>query len=199
MASKSSGRTRTSYYEVVLCGPHDLIHGLLTGLAIGAGHEATIEYGHERGISDRSLREKLADVFRPGGHECQVILDNTTRGLLKRKARRLALETGVELCSERRISSAEFKFRYVTYAPRYADEIAGLLGGLPKGARLVSHEREEKINPAAKGAEGYTPVHDYEVKGGGEIRGRVDLILDAHEALDRHPLIEVSEIELETV
>jgi len=199
MASTSSGRTRINFYEVVLCGPHDLIQGLLTGLVIGAGHEATIVYGHERGISDRSLRDKLADMLHPGTHECQVILDGATRGLLKRKARLVSLETGVDLVSERRISSAEFKFRYLTYAPRYAEEIAALLDALPKGARLVSHEHDEKIDPTAKGPEGYTPVHDYEVKGGGEIRGRIDLILEAHEALDRHPLIEVSEIELETV
>ncbi|MBU0743122.1 hypothetical protein KKG45_08435 [bacterium] len=199
MASKQSGSSPNTFYEVVLCGPHEMIHGLLAGLSIGAGHEAMIVFGHERGISDRSLREKLSEILHPGAHQCQVILDNVTRALLGRKAKRVSAETGVSIVSDRKISSAEFKFSYLAYAPRYAAEISTLLDELPEGVRLVSHKHQENIDPSAKGAEGYTPVHDYEAKGSGEIRGRFDLVLDAHAEFDRHPLIEIEDIELELV
>ncbi len=199
MASKQNGRAPAAFYEVILCGPHDLIQGLLAGLSIGTGHEATIVFGHEKGISDRTLRDKLTEMLRINVHECQVILDNTTRGLLKRKAKQVLAKTDVSLVSDRKISRAEFKFSYLAYAPRYAAEIATLLDDLPKGARLVSHKRKEHIDPSAKGAEGYTPVHDYEVNGSGEIRGRFDLVLDAHLKLERHPLVEVEDIELELI
>ena len=199
MASKQSGRSPSTFYEVVLCGPHDLIRGLLVGLSIGAGHEPVIVYADEHGISDRSLRDKLSDMFKPGAHECQIIMDNVTRGLLKRRAAKVLDRTGVRIESDRRISRAEFKFEYLAYAPRYGAEITALLDHLPRGARLVSHKNEETVNPSAKGAEGYTPVHDYELKGGGEIRGRIDRVLESHRLLDRHPLIKVDDIELELV
>ncbi len=199
MTEKAIRKPTTSYYEVVLTGPHELIHGLLTGLSLGAGHEPTIIYAHDAGIADPGAGKKLKELLHIHSHECPVILDGATRGLLKRKAKRIFVETGIEVVSDRKIRNAEFKFCYKAYAPRYAEEIAEILATLPKGAKLVSHKHTEKIDPKAKGAEGYTPVHDYEVKGGGEIRGRFDGVFGAHMLLDRHPLVEVDEIELELV
>ena len=195
-----TGKTNTKptvWYEVVLSGSHDTIFGLLTGLSLGADLESTIIYAHEAGVADARVGNRIKELLHIHGHSCQIILDGPTRGLLKRKAKRIFVETGVEIASDRKIRNAEFKFSYQAYAPRYAEEIADLLDGLPKGAKLVSHKRDEKIDPSAKGAEAYAPAHDYEVKGTGEIRGRFDLVLEAHLLLDRHPLVGVDEIELE--
>ncbi len=189
----------TAWYEVVLAGSHDMIFGLLTGLGLGAGQDATIIYAHEAGVAESSGGSKLKEMLRIGTHHCQLILDGATRGLLKRKAKRIFVETGVEVVSDRKIRNAEFKFCYQAYAPRYGEEIAGILKALPRGAKVVSHKHDEKINPKAKGAEGYAPAHDYEVNGEGEIRGRFDLVLAAHLELDEHPLVKVDEIELELV
>ncbi len=199
MTGKTTRKPATAYYEVVLSGSHELIHGLLTGLSLGAGHEPTIIYAHDAGIADAGPRKKLKEFLHIHSHQCPIVLDGATRALLERKAKRVFVETGVELISDRKIRNAEFKFCYQAFAPRYAEEIAEILAALPKGAKLVSHKHKEKLNPKAKGAEGYTPVHDYEVKGGGEIRGRFDLVFAAHLKLDRHPLVEVDEIELELV
>lgn len=197
MTGKTNRTPTTTWYEVILSGDHDLIHGLLTGLALGAGLEPSIIYAHEAGVAEPGPGHKLKDLLHIGGHQCQIIIDGGTRGLLKKVAKRAFVETGVETISDRRISNAEFKFHYKAYAPRYAEEITDILSSLPKGAKLVSHKHDEKIDPDAKGAEAYTPAHDYEATGHGEIRGCFDLVFEAHMQLDRHPLVDVDEIELE--
>jgi hypothetical protein len=195
MADKKT--TTRSFYEVILSGPHDLVHGCLTGLWLGAGLEHGPIFGHEEAVEGPSLGEKLKELIHVHGHECHLILDAPLRAVLKKNARMLFAESGVALVSERRIKQAAFDFEYKVYAPRYDREIQSVLGRLPAGAKLTDHRREERIDSKAEGVEAYSPAHDFEVSGEGIVRGRFDHVVAARHILDKHPLIDAGLIDLE--
>ncbi len=197
MAQKKTSN-RVTFYQLTLVGPEELIHGFLTGLAIGSGHHAHCYYTDLEDIAEpESLTEKLEEWLKRSTRQTRVIVDHLTRRLIRKHRERMVAETGIVLEEEQRVRAARFSFHYRAYAPRYRDEIDTLLKVLPRGCRLLNHEREEIIDESAKGPEFYTPAHDYELRGSAEVRGRVDRVIEAHHLLDSHPLIEPDEIELE--
>ena len=199
MATKNPTARPGSYFELILAGPEDLAHGFLTGLTVGAGHDGLIVHGPDEDIPGPSFREKVKAALRVHPHEVHVVVDGTTRGLVKKHAKSMFAETGLQLLDEHKIRQAKFCFSYQAFAPRYGREIEGLLESLPKGLKLVNHDRKETIDPAGKGVEAYAALHDYELKGKGEINGRFDLVLQARRTLDTHPLVDVDELNLELV
>ena len=196
MAEKKKPVNR-NFYEVILSGPHDLVHGCLTGLWLGAGLEHGPIFGHEEAVEGPSLGDTIKEFIHVHAHECHVILDSPLRSLLKKNAKRLFAESGVAVVSERRIRKAAFDFEYKVYARRYDEEIQSVLKRLPGGVKLIDHVREERLDPKAKGVEAYSPVHHYEVSGEGIVRGRFDHVAAARRILDEHPLIDAGLIDLE--
>jgi len=189
----------SSFYELILTGPEDLVHGYLTGLTTGAGLDALVVYGPDEEIEGPGLGEKLKQALHVHAPQNQVVVDGATRALVKKHAKRMYAETGLELVSDRRIRKARFDFRFKAYAARYGKEIKALLKSAPRGVILSSLEIEENMDPSAKGVEAYAVAHDYEIKGGGTAHGRFDKVLETRRAMDTHPLIEVSELRLDLV
>ena len=197
MAARKSS-DRVTFYRLILVGPEEMVHGFLTGLAIGAGHHAHYYYTDtDEFADDDSKVSRLEEWLKLKARRTQVAVDNGTRALLRKHRRRMVHETGIVLEEERRIRAASFTFHYEAYAARYRDEIDAVLQALPAGCRLLNHERDERVDPSARGAELYSPTHDYELKGSGTIRGRLDRVVEAYEILDSHPLIQPDPIALE--
>lgn len=199
MATKNLKKTPSSFYELVISGPEDLAHGFLTGLVMTADHDPLIIHGPDEDIPGPSFREKVKAVLHVHPHECHVVVDGATRALVKRYAKRMFAETGLQLTADHKVRRARFDFRYQAFAARYGREIDALLKRLPKGLKLVNHDRKESRDPSAKGVEAYAATHDYELKGSGGITGRFDLVLEARRTLDTHPLVDVDDLILELV
>lgn len=187
----------SSFYELVLTGPEDLVHGYLTGLTAGAGLDALVVYGPDEELEGPGLGEKLKQALHVHAHQNQVVVDAATRALVKKHAKRMYAETGLELVADRRVRKARFDFRFKAYAARYGKEIKALLKGAPRGVTLSSLEIDENMDPTAKGVEAYAVAHDYEIKGCGTAHGRFDKVLETRRTMDTHPLIEVSELRLD--
>ncbi len=197
MATQNTTTRPSTYFELSLAGPEDLAHGFLTGLMVGAGHDGMIVHGPDEDIPGPTFREKIKAALRVHPHEVHVVVDGTTRALVKKHAKTMFAETGLQILEERKIRRAKFCFGYQAYAPRYGREIEGLLKSLPRGLKIVNYDRKETIDPSAKGVEAYASTHDYELKGKGEIIGRFDLVLQARRILDTHPLVDVDNLNLE--
>lgn len=187
----------SSFYELVLTGPEDLVHGYLTGLTVGAGLDALVVFGPDEEIEGPGLGEKLKQALHVHAHQNQVVVDAATRALVKKNAKRMFAETGLELISDRRVRKARFDFRFKAYAARYGREIRALLKSLPRGVTLSSLNIDETVDPSAKGVEAYAATHDYEIKGDGTAHGRFDLVLQARRTMDTHPLIDVTDLRLD--
>jgi hypothetical protein len=185
------------FYEIVIQGPFDLTHGFLTGLIMGSGHKAIYINGPEEGISGPTLASRAKEMLHLLPHEHHIIVDHVTRGLLKKGQKTMLEQTGLVLLSERRVLKGHFRFSYIAWASAYNKQITAMLKTLPAGLKLVNFESKEKVDKTAKGAEGYAPLHDYEVSGSGEIRGRIDHLIAARNIVDAHPLVDVDDIHLD--
>jgi hypothetical protein len=196
MATKN---TPTTFYELDFAGPEDLVHGFVTGLMMGAGHDGLIIHCPDEDIAGPSFKDKVKAVLHVHPNEVNVVVDGATRSLVKKHAKKMFAETGLELIDDHKVRRAQFEFAYEAYAPRYGREIDALMKSFPTGLKIVNRERDENLDPSAKGVETYAAVHHYELKGSGKIIGRFDLVLQARRTLDTHPLVKVDELKLELV
>jgi len=196
MVKATKQQPKPTFYEIVVQGSPKMTRGFLAGLVIGAGHASTVIFHHDARIYEESAWEKLTELIRPQLRDIHLVADAATRRLLVKQSQRIEQEIGLSVVASRYIRSAKLPFCFKAYARRYGVEIMAKLHSLPAGLRLVDFETDEKINPSAVGIEAYTPVHDYEIEGQGNVVGRVDLVVQARQELDSHPLIEPGIIKL---
>ncbi len=196
MAQNKTAAPRFS--EVVFRGKPKVVKAFLKGLMMGAGRDATVFYSFDEGIHHEGKTEKLKEMFGIRAVDCHVVVDSPGATYLKKMARQIAAETGLEITANRAIRSASMAFSYHAYAPRYSAEIKQLLKDLPKGLRLQGYRHDEKVDPSAKGVEAYSVAHDFEAEGSGTITGRVDLLVAVKRSFADYPLIKAEDIVLKT-
>jgi hypothetical protein len=130
------------------------------------------------------------------GTDCHVIVGSETSALLKKWAKRITKETGLEILSHRHIRSASMYFKFQTFAPRYNDEVVKLVKTLPAGLRVDGFKHDVKLDPKAKGIEAYSVVHHYEACGEATVVGRIDLLVTLKKRFEDYPLIQSEDIVL---
>jgi hypothetical protein len=195
MAQKKSS-AKPSYFEVVFKGKPKVVRAFLSGLVMGTGAEGDIYYSYNEGVFHEGMAEKIKEMAHFRAVDCHVIVDKGTSALLKKLAKTIATETGLEITSHRSIRSASVDLCFEAFARRYDDEIVGLLKGLPRGLKLEGFEHDVELHPEAKGLEAYSPSHHYEAKGKATVTGRVDLVIAFKRELANYPLIKGDEVRL---
>lgn len=184
-----------AFHQVVVEGHFERCHGLLLGIFLGAGGHGRLYFSHEKGVR-ASFGERLREVVGLHAPVCHAVVDDAVRELFERHAKDLEAHD-VRLAETRRIRGARFRFEYRAYAPRYSEEIRALLRGLPDGVVLEGGSPRERVDATSAGLEAYAPAHHYEAEGEGSVSGRVDLVIEAHQRLGAHPLVNVERIALD--
>ena len=187
-------QTTASFYEVVFRGKPKVVRAFLAGLVMGAGHEARIFYSYEEGVRHEGTAEKLKEKFRLRPLDVHVIVDGDTSALLKKLARRIGADTGLEITSHRKVRSASMDFQFHAYARKYDQDIVAVLASLPADLKLRGYKHTVHQDPSAKGVEAYAPTHDYEASGSGTVSGPVDQLIAFRKQLADYPLVEAEEI-----
>jgi len=106
----------------------------------------------------------------------------------------------IKLKSEkiRPLSGASFNFSYKCYSAEEGHAIRELIEHeLPEGLSLEDYEFKEEINPDAKGAELYSPLHDYVLKGKGLYHGPFEAVKKMARRLHDQSFIDPEKIQLE--
>jgi hypothetical protein len=159
-----------------------------------------------------ALKEK--DVFFSDeiGFELPTFLDNVVSGLhrethlvaplsfLEAMIDAMQRTQRIKLKAEkiRPLSGASFSFAYKCYSAEEGHAIRELIEHeLPEGLSLEDYEVKEEIDPDAKGAELYSPVHDYILKGKGLYRGPFEAVKTMALRLRDQSFIHPDKIELE--
>jgi len=195
MAAKKSN-ARKSFYEVIFVGKPKVVRAFLKGFIMGVHDDAEIYYSFNSGIQHEGKAEKIAEMVGLRGIDCHVVVDATTSALLKKNAKRITNDTGLEISSHRHIRSASLSFQYHAYARRYDKEIVDLVKNLPAGLRVDGFEHNVKVDPKAKGVEAYSVAHEYEAHAHATITGRIDLLVALKVRFADLPLVQVDDIEL---
>ena len=173
-----------------------MVRAYIAGLVSGAGHDATIYFSYEENVFHEDKMERLSELLHVRALDCHVIVDSETSALLKKRAKKLTAETGLEIVAIKHVRSASLEFSFEAFAKRYDDEIVEVFENLPPGLRLDGYQRNVNLDPAAKGVESYASAHDYESTGSGSVIGRVDLLIELRKTLHQFPLIKLDEINL---
>lgn len=187
---------KKSFYEVIFGGKPKVVRAYISGLVSGSGHDATVYFNFEDGVFHEGKVERLSELLHVRALDCHVIVDAQTSALLKKKAKKLPTDIGLEITANKHVRSASLEFSFEAFAKRYDDEIVEVFKKLPLGLRLDGYQHNVKLDPAAKGVESYASAHDYESTGSGIVIGRVDLVIELRRKLHELPLIKLDEINL---
>lgn len=194
--AQSKQTAAKAFYEVVFRGKPKVVRAFLGGLTLGAGHKGRIYYNFLEGVEHSGKAEALAELVGIRQTDCHVIVDAKLSALLKKLAKRISAEIGLEMTQHRKIRSASLDFCFQAYARKYDEEIMALLKKLPAGLKLRGFKHEVQEDPKAKGIEAYSAVHHFEAEGCGTLTGPVDLVIEARRAFAEYPLIQAEEIQL---
>ena len=192
MAKKNSDRK--SFYEVVFTGKPKVVRAFMKGFVMGTLDDATVIYSFDSGIFHEGKVEKISEMVGIRGTDCHIVVDAATSALLKKRAKRIAKETGLEITSHRHIRSAGMNFKFQAFAPRYNQEIVDMVKNLPTGLRVEGFKHDVRLDPKARGMEAYSAVHHYEACGEATIVGRVDLLVELKKKFADYPLIKAEDI-----
>ena len=192
----TQNKSKQSFYEVVFTGKPKVVRAFMKGFVMGTLDDATVIYSYDSGVHHEGKLEKISELVGIRGTDCHIIVDAATSALLKKRTKRIARETGLEVTSHRNIRSASMAFKFHAYAPKYNQEIVDMVKKLPTGLRVDGFKHDVRLDPKAKGIEAYSAVHHYEASGEATVIGRIDLLVALKKKFAEFPLIQSEDIVL---
>ena len=179
------------YYEVIVrAHDHDLIP-FVDGVAAGSGHRGIYAAQHA-GLQMQPLRDRI----KHRGEVQHVICADQALAALRDAIGNAPARYKFEVLEESKLREAEVRFAFKTPSRDVAKQIKAVLGKLPPGVTLLDYEPEEAEDPGARGAEVYSPAHDYMFRGGGVLQGDVGGVIDTRALLSEIEFVDCGEIEL---
>ena len=101
-----------------------------------------------------------------------------------------------EIKEESKIERAYFHFDFETPSREVAGAIKKIIAKLPAGVATMDYAPEEIVNPDAKGAEVYSPAHDFIFRGKGVLEGDVEGVIATTQVLADIEFVRCDEIDL---
>lgn len=191
---------KRKFTEAVFAGNYNAIRGYIEGFVAASGKDLHFFVCSESGVEAETLAEHIREWISLGAGLHHVLLeDELLEGL--RAALSASGDRGILGSSSIRssipVKGASFRFSFITYGRKYADEIKDILRRLPEGVTLGDYTPAEEVDKECEGVELYATCHDYVFQGKGIISGAVDLVIPLRGAFDAHPLIEAEKVRLD--
>ncbi len=186
------------YVEMVVEGPKGWDLGFLRGFLRARGAAGTVLDAEAEGFDCSGFRERLEELLHPGRERLHLIAPLDLQAPLEEavEASREG-EHPLRLVARRPVRGAAFSFSLRLFSREVGERVKTLLFHPPEGVRVEwAAPLEERIDPKARGAELYAPVHDYELRGEGSCSGPLDGVLDLHRALRREEPVHLRSLEL---
>jgi hypothetical protein len=185
------------YYEVIVEGTLDLVKGFVLGYLEGSGIKGEAIFGEEHHVENESKFGQLMRLIHVKGQQVHMIVGKGLHDLLKEAVNRRKDEMKVKIVSVREIGDASFDFSYKAFTKELGETLKAKFGNLPKGLSVEDeYAPEEKISPEGKGVEAYAPLHEYELKAKGRIRGDIKPVIDFYGEIEHISMVELGDIKL---
>jgi hypothetical protein len=182
----------TDYYDLLIKGDEHDLEPYLLGFAAASGLTGFF-FARDAGFHLRRLRERI----RHHGEVQHVMCTAESLARIRAAIHEAPPRFGFAVESERLIDDAHFRFAFETPSRAAAGVIKEALARLASGVRLVDYAPEEILDPTAKGAEQYTPVHEYVFRGRGVVEGDVAGVVATRRLLSDLDFVECDEIDVE--
>ena len=187
----------TTYTEIMIKGEPVLIKGFVIGFLEGRGDKGDTFVEEER-IEEDSPLEMILHFFTGHPHLVPVIAETGMVESLCKALQNRKEEIPSEVMSVRDVTGAFFEFKYKAFSEEVGKSLQAFFSDLPEGVEMkAGYKPEEKITPSGKGVEAYAPLHDYELKGSGVVRGGVKEVYRFYCRAGLFEVIELGKLTLE--
>ena len=190
----------TTYTEIMIKGEPLLIKGFVIGLLEGRGDKGDTFVEEECLVEEDSPLSMILHFFTGHAHMIPVIAESGKVELICNALQNRKEEIPSEVMSVREVTGAFFEFKYKTFSEEVGKSLRAFFSDLPEGVEVKpGYEPAEKKTPRGKGVEAYTPLHDYELKGSGIIRGGVKEVYRFYCRAGLFEVVELGKLTLEYV
>jgi hypothetical protein len=179
-----------TFFELIIQGDHRDLAPYLAGFAASARARG-MYFAEEAGLHLPPLRKRILHL----GEVNHVICTEALRGVLHDALAKAAPRYTFAVKDERRIERATFSFKVETPSQQIAKAVQAAVAKPPRGVAITDFVPHEKLDPSAKGAEVYTPAHDYFFTAKGNVDGDIGVI-DFRQKLSSIDFVKCDEIEL---
>jgi hypothetical protein len=182
------------YYELVIDGPRGWGAGFLQGFILGGGAGEPPIDAEAEGFEVETLREQIHEILVPSAATLHLLVPADLVPRVRRAVRAAAsLGRAMAVRRERVVEKACFRFEFCIFSPEHASRLRRRLEHLPPGARLSAGSGFTEVrDPDARGVEMYAPVHQYEMRGEGEVEGSLEAVLPIYRLCRDEELVKVS-------
>jgi hypothetical protein len=181
-----------TYYEVILKGDGDVTRAYLEGFFRGKGVTKDYAFGDDHAFDLGHIKELVKYHGSVTHLVCTSQLLTAVKGAIKKAPEAFELE----IAETHRVRRAYFHFKFKTANRKVAGKLKRLIARLPAGVRTTDYEPKEIVDPGARGAEGYAPVHEYVYKGKGVIEGEPRKVLEIYYKMDENDFIQCDDVVL---
>jgi len=180
------------YHEVIIKGDCDVARAYLEGFFHGKGVRDGYAFGDDHSFDLGHIK----DLIKYHGSVLHLVCTSPVltgvRGAIKRAPESYELE----IVETHRVRRAYFHFEFKTANRKVAGKLKRLIGRLPAGVHTTDYEPQEIVDPGARGAEGYAPVHEYVFKGKGVIEGEPRNVLNTYYKMQENDFIHCDDVVL---
>lgn len=181
------------HYDFVIKGESSVLCAYLEGFLRGKGIKSGYFFTEDHPIHKHFLKE----LVKYHGDVVHLICRSNLRPAIRSAITQSAGRFIFEIQESKSLTGARFDFKFNTASRSVAGLIKRLLGRHPAGVKLVDYEPREIVDPGAKGAEGYAPLHEYTFEGKGTIVGDFEGVIKVYEKLESNEFIDCDDIEIQ--
>jgi hypothetical protein len=186
------------WYEIIVTGSEDALRGFVAGCDAALGGKETVVFGQDLDLEAIPLSQRLRKLFAARPHHV-ICASATLAGEIAGALRARGDEAGLDLETIREVVRARMSFSAEAFSRDVAEKIRQtLLAALPPGVEGDHIEGSEERDPAARGAELYTPEHAYVFRVAGSFVGPLPGIVEMRRRACDLPFVKVRAVELET-
>jgi len=181
-----------SHFEIIIKGKEKELRPYIDGYMRGQGVRDGYFFSKDQPIDLRPIRE----FIKYHGDVLHLICLSDLRPTIRTAIKQAPAEYEFEIVKFRKITRGYFHFSFYTAHRRSAGVIKRMLSDLPPGVKLVDFSPKEIVRPGAKGAELYTPVHDYIYRGKGVVEGDAEGVYEMHQRLSANEFFNCKKLDI---
>ena len=185
------------WHEIVVAGSEDSARGFVAGFLASRDLEEAVVFGHDVHVQAATLGARLRELVGVGSQHA-LLAPAAGAAPLAAALRRAGNGAGLRVAGESVIAGASFGFTAEAFSRDVAAGVeSALRGALPEGVSVDSYQVEEIADRGSRGAELYTPSHDYTYRAKGSISGALPGVLEMRRRAEESEFVKADAITLE--
>jgi hypothetical protein len=183
------------WYKVVIQGKDEEVRAFVEGLIVGADAYGEIFFLEDLDMEHHQFLEILKRWAHLEKPIAPILVTASLKDLIVGGISDEAQDLRLKVVSVRQVLHARFEFHAECFSRIHAEKIRAIFCHPPEGVELAQGSAfEERVDPDAAGTEMYSPVHEYELKCGGQLYGDPKKVIELYQEAVKEPLIKLKPV-----